>query len=483
VKKFLTRFAPLAVAIIVALVPHPDGLPQHAWYFFAIFTGVVLGLILEPLPGAAIGLIGVVIVATLAPLTLFDPSQLSAQGFNAPNKAIEWALSGFSNGTVWLAFSAFMFGTAYDRTGLGRRIALSLVKMMGDRTLLLGYAVMLSDVVIAPFTPSNTARSAGTIFPIISSLPPLYDSRPNDASARKIGAYLLWTAFATSCITSSLILTALAPNFLEIDFIRKIGNVEITWLRWFFAFAPAGLTLLLALPLLVYVLYPPALKQSPEAPKWAQERLDEMGPLSPREYAVAVLAGVAIILWIFGSAYINATTVALLVIAIMLLADIVTWNDVVSNREAWRTLTLLATLVTLADGLNRTGFVGWFAETIAKAMSGLSPNETIIGLVCVYFFSHYMFASLTAHATAMLPILLTLGSTMPGVHFEKLALMLGLTQGIMGVLTPYATGPAPVYANSGYITTREYWRLGTIFGVIFLASLFLLSAPFILSNE
>ena len=148
------RLAPLLLAILVALVPHPDGLPQHAWYFFAIFAGVVVGLILEPLPGAAIGLIGVTVVAALAPLTLFGPAETSAPEFNAPNRAIEWALSGFSNSTVWLAFSAFMFGTAYDRTGLGRRIALSLVRLMGGRTLLLGYAVMLSDAIIAPFTPS-----------------------------------------------------------------------------------------------------------------------------------------------------------------------------------------------------------------------------------------------------------------------------------------------------------------------------------------
>jgi L-tartrate/succinate antiporter len=482
-RTFLKTFAPVGAAIVVALMPHPEGLAQNAWYFFAIFVAVVLGLILESLPGSAIGLIGVTIVAASAPWTLFGSAELSTPGFNAPGRAIGWALSGFSNSTVWLAFSAFMFGTAYDRTGLGRRIALSLVKLMGGRTLFLGYAVMLSDVILAPFTPSNTARSAGMIFPIIRNLPPLYDSRPNDPSARKIGAYILWTGFATSCVTSSLFLTALAPNLLAIDFIRKAGNIEITWLRWFLAFAPAGVPLLLALPLLVYVLYPPVLKQSAEAPAWARQELAKLGPLSARECAVAVLALMAILLWIFGGQFINATTAALVVVSIMLLAGVVTWDDVVSNREAWKALTLLATLVTLSDGLYRTGLVGWFATTAAEAMSGLSPNLTMVGLVGVYFLSHYLFASLTAHATAMLPILLTLGLSMPGVPFEKLALLLGLTQGIMGVLTPYATGPAPVYANSGYITSAEYWRLGTVFGIIFLGALLLLSTPVVLWME
>jgi L-tartrate/succinate antiporter len=477
---WLKRVIPFLIVALLAIVPPPDGLPQHAWYFFAIFTGVVLGLILEPLPGPAIGLIGVTAVAASAPWTLFGSAELSTPGVNLPARAIEWALSGFSNSTVWLAFSAFMFGTAYERTGLGRRIALSLVKVMGGRTLFLGYAVMLSDVVIAPFTPSNTARSAGMIFPIIRSIPPLYDSRPDDPSARKIGAYILWTGFATNCISSSLFLTALAPNFLAVEFIRRIGAIEIDWLTWFVAFAPAGVPLLLAFPLLAYWLYPPTLKESAEVPKWAAQEIKAMGLFSAREYAVAALAIAAIMLWIFGGSYINATTAALVVVCIMLLVGVVTWDDIVSNHGAWRTLTYLATLVALAEGLNRTGFVAWFAETVAGSMAGLSPDQTIIGFVCVYFLSHYMFASLTAHATAMLPILLTLGSAMPGVPFEKLALMLGLSQGLMGVLTPYATGPAPVYASSGYITTAEYWRLGTIFGAVFLAALLLLSAPFIL---
>lgn len=482
-KKIARAAAPIIIPIVLVCIPAPAGLAQHAWYFFAIFLGVVLGLILESLPGPAIGLIGVAIVAALAPWTLFGPADLSASGFDAPRRAMEWALSGFSNGTVWLAFSAFMFGTAYDRTGLGRRIALFLVKYMGGRTLSLGYAVMLSDTILAPFTPSNTARSAGVIFPIIRSLPPLYASRPNDRSARKIGAYVLWTGFATSCVTSSLFVTALAPNLLAIDFARKIGRVEISWAQWFLAFAPAGVILLLALPLLVYLIYPPALKRSKEAPAWARRELRAMGPMSLREWFAGLLAFIAVLLWIFGGAYINATTAALVVVSLMLLADVVTWDDVISNREAWRALTLLATLVTLADGLSRTGFITWFAQTLAQPMSGLSPNLTIIGLIGVYFLSHYFFASLTAHATAMLPILLSLGLSMPGVPFDKLALLLGLTQGLMGVLTPYATGPAPVYANSGYITSAEFWRLGTCFGFIFLGALLLLAAPIVLWSD
>src|SRR4029434_9773572 len=100
----------------------------------------------------------------------------------------------------WLIFGAFMFALGYEKTGLGQRIALILVKAMGLKPLTLGYAIMLADLLLAPFTPSNTARSGGTIYPVIRNLPPLYDSKPNDPSKRRIGSYIMWVALASTCV-------------------------------------------------------------------------------------------------------------------------------------------------------------------------------------------------------------------------------------------------------------------------------------------
>ena len=131
--------APVAVAIVLALLPAPSGLPQHGWYYFSIFAGVIVGLVLEPLPGAAIALIGLTLVNLLSRFVLFSPEQLSQPGFHPPNAALTWALSGYSNATVWLIFGAFIIALGYERTGLGERIALLLVKRLGRNTLLLGY--------------------------------------------------------------------------------------------------------------------------------------------------------------------------------------------------------------------------------------------------------------------------------------------------------------------------------------------------------
>ena len=291
---------PVVVTLALALVPAPEGLPQHAWYFFAIFAGVIVGLMVEPLPGGAIGLIGVTLVTVLAPWVLFSPAEMAKAGFKAETASLTWALSGFANSTVWLIFGAFMFALGYEKTGLGRRIALVLVKSMGKRTLTLGYAVTIADLLLAPFTPSNTARSGGTIYPVIRNLPALYDSKPNDPSSRRIGSYLMWVAIAATCVTSSMFLTALAPNLLALELVKKTANLDITWAQWFLAFAPVGVLLLVLIPLVAYWLYPPGVKHGDEVPRWAAAELQKMGAISGRELTLAALVLLALALWIFG---------------------------------------------------------------------------------------------------------------------------------------------------------------------------------------
>jgi L-tartrate/succinate antiporter len=458
---------PVAVGIVIALLPAPTGLKSSAWLYFALFTAVVVGLVFEPIPAAAVGFIG---VAAAAGLGLVEPK---------PGDAVRWALSGFSNTTVWLIFGAFMFALGYEKSGLGRRTALGFVKLLGGRTLGLGYGVALSDLVLSPFTPSNTARSAGTIFPVIRNIPALYGSEPGPTS-RKIGGYIMWTALATTCVTSSLFLTGLAPNLLALDLVQKTAKVEVTWTAWLVGFLPVGVLLVLVVPYLVYKIYPPEIRESREIPEWAKGELRKMGPISRNEIVMAFLATVALVLWIFGGKVLDATTVALVVISLMIVTGIVKWDDILSNKPAWNVLVWFATLVVLADGLNKVGFVTWFAKQAAAPLAGLPPVTAMILLVVLFFLVHYMFASLTAHATALLPVILAAGAAIPGVPVRTFALLLCYSLGIMGILTPYATGPSPVYFGSGFVPRKDFWKLGLVFGLVFLGVLLAVGVPWLL---
>jgi L-tartrate/succinate antiporter len=468
---------PIAAGVAIALAPAPQGLDPHAWRYFAAFVAVILSLITEPLPAPALGLIAVTFIAMLG--LPFSPAQRADPGFRLPAEALRWTLSGFANGTVWLIFSAFVVAMGYERTRLGRRIALFLVKHLGGKTLGLGYAITLADLVLAPFTPSNTARSAGTIFPIIRNVPELYGSRPGE-SPRAIGAYLMWLAFATTCVTSSMFMTALAPNLLAVEMVKAATGIQITWTTWLVGFLPVGVLLVLLLPYVTYKIYPPAIRESIEVTKWAASELDRMGRMSAHEAIMASLVVSALALWIFGASLIDPTMVALAAIAMMLLTGVVEWDDIVGHKAAWNVLVWFATLVILADGLGRVGFIGWFGTTAAAALAGHSPTTVMVSLVSVFFLVHYTFASLTAHTTAVLPAMLAAGLAVPGMPIQPFALLLGYSLGIMGVITPYATGPAPVYFASGFIPRRDFWRLGLIYGAIYLGALLLLGVPWLM---
>lgn len=467
---------PMLAGVIIAFLPSPQGLDQNAWFYFALFVSAILGLILEPIPSAAIGIIGVSLAAAFR--LVYTPAQITDQTFDLTKESIQWALSGFGNTTVWLIFSAFMFALGYTKSGLGRRIALFLVKKLGKRTLGLGYAITFADLALAPFTPSNTARSGGTIFPILQNIPGLYGSEPGE-TARKMGSYLMWTAFAATCLTSSLFMTSMAPNLLAVDLTHKTIGLEISWIQWFSGFLPIGALLVLLLPYLIYKVYPPGIKTSEEVPIWADRELTKMGTISRKELIMAGLILLALVLWIFAGAHIHPTTVALAVIALMLITRIIAWDDILSNKPAWNVLIWFATLVTLADGLNRVGFVSWFAKGAAESLTGLSPITVMIILVALYFCIHYMFASITAQVTAVLPVILAAGASVPGMPILIFALLLCYQSGIMGILTPYATGPSPIYFGSGYISRKDFWTLGLVFGAIFLFAVLIIGIPYL----
>jgi L-tartrate/succinate antiporter len=447
-------------------MPIPQDLAPRAWYYFAMFAAVIVGLVLEPVPGSIIGLLGISIAAALHLIG------------DKPADSVKWALSGFSNSTVWLIFVAYMFGLGYEKTGLGRRIALNLVRLLGRKTIGLGYAVALSDLCLGPFMPSNTARSGGTIYPIIKNIPEIFGSHPGE-TARKMGSYVMWTGLTACAVTSSLFLTANAPNLLGLELVSKIVKIDISWREWFLGFLPLGALLFLAVPLLTYVLYPPEIKSSEGAGSWAADELSKMGRVTRKELIMAALALIALILWIFAGAWMDSTMVAIMVLVMMILTGVITWNDLLEYRQAWNMLIWFGTLVALADGLKIVGFLKWFATATSGLMQGLPIIWIVVLMVAIYYLVHYMFASLTAHATALLPVFLASAIAVPDMPLKLVSMLLCYTSGISCMLTPYASGPSAIYYGSGYIERKDFWRMGFLSGMIFLGLFLFLGVPYL----
>ena len=200
----------------------------------------------------------------------------------------------------------------------------------------------------------------------------------------------------------------------------------------------------------------------------ARVKLKEMGAVTKNELLMLMAFVILLVLWVTGDLFkIDATTTAFIGLTILLLTQVLTWEDVKAEKGAWDTIVWFATLVMMAGALNELGFIPWFGQLIQQMLLGLSWTIAFPIIVITYFFSHYLFASATAHVAAMYAALLAVGIAM-GVPPLLLALMLGFTGSLFGTLTHYAHGPAPVFFGSGYVEIKQWWIMGLVIGIALL---------------
>lgn len=474
--KLIKLTASILVGVGIFLIPTPAEVSLNAWVYVSIFMALIVGLILEPIPPAFLGIIAVVI-AVLFRVGPVGSGEIGAK--ISSKEALNWGLTGFSNSVVWLIFVAFMIGIGYQKSGLGKRIALFLVSKIGKSALGLGYAIAISDGILAPFIPSNAARSGGILYPVITSVPPMFDSYP-DKNSRRIGAYLAWTAYATTCVSSSLFLTGQAPNPLAIELTVKAGVPMVGWVGWLLAFLPLGILLFILTPLLAYVIYPPEVKKSPQIAQWAKEEYMQLGKISHSEVAMLLISLFALIFWVGGSFLgVHSTTTALIVAVLMIAFKVIDWQDFLGNKPAWNVFIWFATLITMASGLKNVGFLTWLANKVGVYFVGMNSSIAVIGLLILFSLLRYFFASATAYVTAMIALFASLFLQINGVNPSEAMLILILPMGLMGILTPYATGHSPIWYASGYVKGSEFWKLGALFGVVYLGLFILIGIPWI----
>ncbi len=448
----------LVVGVLLWFCPVPEGVTPDAWHLFAIFVSTILGIILKAAPMGTMCMIAVGLTAFF---------QLLAPG--NPGKSIALSLSGFGDKVIWLIGISFFIARGFIKTGLGNRIAYLFIRAFGKSTLGLAYGLGLADLVLAPAIPSNTARGGGIIYPIMKSMSMNFGSDPTkEETKRKVGSFLTLNCYYINLIASAMFLTGTASNPMCQKFAADIG-IDISWMSWAIGGFVPGIIAFIVTPLVLYKIYPPELKKTGDAPKIAAQKLKEMGRLSIPEILMLITFFILLFLWITGDLFsIDATTTAFLGLSILLLTSVLTWDDVKAEKGAWDTIVWFAVLVMMASSLNNLGFIGWFSDLVKGKMGGMDWHYAYPIIVIVYFLSHYIFASATAHVAAMYAALLGVGVSL-GVPPMLLALTLGFMGSIYGTLTHYGHGPAPVFFGSGYVDLKAWWTYGFVIGVMLLA--------------
>jgi len=456
----LKRAAPFALAIGIWFTPVPAGLTAPAWHLFAVFVAAIACVLLNSFPLLTASMIAVGAVVLTGTIT---PAQ---------------AFSGFANNSVLLVVVAFVVAQAVVKSGLGRRISLLMVSRFGGSPLGLAYSIVLTDAAIAPAFPSNTARG-GVLFPIVLSVAKGAGSEPHDPEGRRLGGYLMFCAMASLAVSSALWLTATSCNPIGVQIAQKAG-IDISFGRWLLASSVPTLIAIGMLPLLVSKIFSPGVGATPEAPAAARQDLAGMGAMSRDEWITAVIFVVMVAGWVFGNALqLNGTAVAFTGFGVLLVAGVLTLDDIAEQGDTLATFLWLAVLFALSAQLNELGFMGYVGERLASRLSGLSWPSLYITLIALYVGLHYFFVSQTSQVLALLAVFLDVG-VRGGVPAPLMAPGLLFASSYFSVITPQGGSQNIIFVASGYLQQGELYKLGLFTTIAFMAVYLLIGTPWIL---
>jgi DASS family divalent anion:Na+ symporter len=426
--------------VLAYLIPAPATITPQGWRQTAIFITVIAGMVTEPLPASALVLIGL--------------TGMAANGI--PMREV---LGGFAQPSVWLVIIAMLIAKVMLDCGLARRIALLFVRAVGRTSLGVAYALQMTDVTLASGVPSITARSAGMVLPIARSIAELFDSRPGP-TGKRLGTFLISAMYQGSAVACAMFMTGQASNLLGADLALKLANVKVTWASWFMAAIVPGLLSCAVVPWIAYRILKPEVTSTPEAPIFAADELKKMGPLSRDEWTtLLVFCGVGVT-WITSAWHgLDVTFVAMVGIGALLASGTLTWQTASGERSAWDVFVWYGGMLRMGELLNNTGSTRVLAENVAGLFVGIPWAVVLVGILIIYFYAHYFFASITAHMLAMFPpfvaVLIGIGVP-PQMAVYSLLCTANLTAG----LTHYGTTTGPILFGVGYVTRSEWWKVG-----------------------
>lgn len=437
----------LLVAAGILLIPVPSGITPQSWRLLAIFAATITGSIVRPIPGAAVVLLGVTALPLFKVMTINE------------------ALTGYADPVVWLVLAAFFISRGMIKTGLGRRIAFLFIKAIGKHSLGLAYALGSTEAVLATVIPSTGARSGGIIFPIAKSLAEAYESRPGP-TARRLGSFLMTSVYQCNVIVCAMFLTGQASNPIIARFAKEVTAIDITYARWAIGAIVPGLLSLLLVPWILYRVFPPEVKHTPAASEIASTELKAMGPMKWSEWLMLLVFFQVAGLWMTTKIHgLDYAVVALFGIAVLLISGVLDWEDLVTEKAAWGVFIWYGGLIRMAEALGQTGITKRFAEASASLTTGWKWWLALASLLLIYFYAHYVFASITAHVTAMFtPFLIVILAA--GAPPYLAVLSLAYFSNLAASLTHYGTTPAPIYFGAGYTTQRTWWTVGLLTSLI-----------------
>lgn len=466
----------IIILLSIVLLPTPDGLPiaGHRMIGILIFSVIVwmTDSISYPVSAA-------VIMALMAFLVGSAPDVADPKVVMGTTKALTLALGGFSNTALALVGGALFLAAAMMHTGLDKRIALFVLSKIGAKTNRVLVGVILVGFILSFFVPSTTAR-VSCMVPIVLGIIQAFGVNKKSSFA---AIMMIATAQADS-IWNVGIKTAAAQNMIALGFIEKQLGIYITWLDWFIAAAPFAVIMSVVLYYVLLKLMPPETDEIAGGKEAVAKALAELGPMTIDEKKLMFVSIILLFLWatekIIHPFDTSSTTIAAIAILLLPKVGIMTWKDA-QPRIPWGTLILFGVGISLGSALLSTKAAAWLAAKIV-AMFGLQTLGGIAVLAVLGAFLiiiHLGFASATALAAAMIPIIISVLQSIktPGINVVGLTMILQYVVSFGFVLPVNAPQNMVAYGTETF-EVKDFIKTGIPLTIIAYLLILLLGATY-----
>ena len=470
---------PLAfiVLALILLVPTPPDLSSAGHRMLGVLVFSVIIWITEavsyPVSAAVIMSLMVFLLGTA-------PNMLNPSKILGTSGALKMALSGFSSPALALVGAALFIAAAMMKTGLDRRIALFILSKIGARTNRVLAGVIIVGFVLSFFVPSTTAR-VSCMVPIVLGIISAFGVPLKS----RFSAVMMIAIAQADSIWNVGIKTAAAQNMIAIGFIEKQLGTTVSWLDWFIAAAPFAIIMSVILYFVLLKLIPPEMDEVPGGQETIAKELAKLGPMRSEEKKLMFISVILLFLWstekILHPFDTSSTTLAAITLMLLPGIGIMSWKEA-QSRIGWGTLVLFGVGISLGSTILSTKAADWIAHVIVNTFNLYDTTAFFIIAILALFLIiiHMGFASATALAAAMIPIII---SVLQGASEHSTLNVVGMTVILQyvicfGFILPVNAPQNMVAFSTGAFAAKDFIKTGIPLTIIAYGTILLLSATY-----
>lgn len=466
-----------AVLAVIWLIPTPDGLSLAGQRAVGILAFAVIVWVTEAVsyPVSALMIAGLIALGMG-----YAPAPGAEEAVNIGTSAgLRQAMSGLATPANTLVLMALFLAAAMQATNLHRRLALWVLRLVGESTNAVLIGAILVATILAFFVPSATAR-AGALIPILLGMVAAF-GLPKES---KLGALMVITAVQAVSLWNVGIKTAAAQNLVAVEFIQDTFGEDIAWGRWFVIAAPWSIIMCVLLFFVMKAVIKPEIDHIEGGRDVVDKQLAELGPLSFNEKKLMVISAALLFFWATESYIhsIDSSTITLVAVAIMLTPGlgVFAWKTA-EPLINWGTIVVFGIGISLGTVLLNSGGASWLSDSTFGRL-GLDDYPIVATIAVVALFNiiiHLGFASATSLASALIPVFIALTFTLNMGHDQSIGFVL-IQQFVIsfGFLLPISSPQGMLGYGTGAFQIRDYFKAGVPLTVVGYLLILVLSATY-----